>query len=129
MSNSVSMTVSMNIATNEYFKLRQIYNKKINEISIIVKEKVYNDKVDYANTIRDWSNDEKNKYIDTYTKPDSSNILRVTDFVKENSLKKEMKNNIYKEACLLIINIINKYFDIRTLDGTDEDYKIIIWSL
>ena len=129
MSNSVSMTVSMNIATNEYFKLRQIYNKKINEISIIVKEKVYNDKVDYANTIRDWSNDEKNKYIDTYTKPDSSNILRVTDFVKENSLKKEMKNNIYKEACLLIIKIINKYFDIRTLDATDEDYKIIIWSL
>ena len=27
-----------------------------------------------------WSNDEKNKYIDTYTKPDLNNILQVTNF-------------------------------------------------
>ena len=47
-----------NYATIEYFELRQIYNKKINEISKIVKEKVYNDKVDYANTMRELSNDE-----------------------------------------------------------------------
>ena len=40
MSNFVSMTEIMNIATIEYFELRQIYNKKINEISKIVKEKV-----------------------------------------------------------------------------------------
>ena len=61
MSNLVSMTEIINIATIEYFELRQIYNIKINEIAKIVKVKVYNDKVDYANTMRKWSNDEKNK--------------------------------------------------------------------
>ena len=73
----------------------------------------------------DWSDKEKNNYINTYTKPSilSSNMLKVNDFEKEVSLKKEMKNNIYKEACLLTVNIINKYFNIQTLDETDENYK------
>ena len=73
--------------------------------------------------MREWSNDEKNKYIDTYTKPDSNTILQVTDFEKENNLKKKLKNDIYKEAGLLTMNIINKYFNIRTFDCTDSQYK------
>ena len=31
-----------------------------------------------------------------------------------------MKNNIYKEACLLTIIIIYKYFNIQKFDTTDE---------
>ena len=96
----MSMTEIMNIAINEYFKLRQIYDKQINEIFKFVKDKIYNDKVSYANTISDWNDEEKNNYINTYTKPDSNSILQVTDLEKEVSLRKEMRNNIYKEACL-----------------------------
>ena len=73
--------------------------------------------------MKDWSNKEKHNYINTYTKPDSSNLLKVTDFEKEVYLKKEMKNNIYKEAFLLTMTIINKYFNIEILDG--ELMKII----
>ena len=54
--------------------------------------------------MNDWSDDKTNKYIDTYTKSDSNNILQVTDFEQENSLKKEMKNQIYR-FIVLIINI------------------------
>ena len=53
MSNSVSMTEIVNIATTEYFELRQIYSKNINKFSKLVKEKIYNDKVVYDNTMRD----------------------------------------------------------------------------
>ena len=74
--------------------------------------------------MEDWSDKEKNNYITTYTTPDPSNILKVTDFTKEVNLKKEIKNDIYIEACLLSMNIKNKYYDIQTLDGTDKDYKI-----
>ena len=119
----MSMTETINIAINEYFKLRQIYDKQINEIPKFVKDKIYNDKVSYANTISDWNNEEKNNYINTYTKRDSNTILQVTDLEKEVSLMKEMRNNIYKEACLLTMNIMNKYFNIQTIDTTDEDYK------
>ena len=65
----------------------------------------------------------KNNYINTYTKPDSNTILQVTDLEKEVSLRKEMRNNIYKEACLSTMNIINKYFNIQTIDTTDDDCK------
>ena len=54
--------------------------------------------------MKDWSDDKTNKYIDTYTKSDSNNLLQVTDFEEENSLKKEMKNQIYR-FIKLIINI------------------------
>ena len=119
----MSMTEIMNIAINEYFELWQIYDKQINEIPKFVKDNIYNDKVSYANTISDWNDDQKNNYINTYTKPDSNSILQVTDLEKKVSLMKEMRNNINKEACLLTMNIINKYFNIQTLDTTDEDYK------
>ena len=119
----MSMTEIMNIATIEFFELRQINDKQINDISKFVKDKIYNDKVSYANTISDWNDEEINNFINTYTKPDSNNTLQVTDLEKEVSLRKEMKNNIYKEACLLTMNIINKYFNIQTLDGYDKDYK------
>ena len=36
-----------------------------------------------------------------------------------------MTNNIYNEACLLTMNIINTYFNIKTLITTDENYKNI----
>ena len=39
-------------------------------------------------------------------------MLRVTDFEKEVSLNKEVKNDINKEACSLTLYIINKYFNI-----------------
>ena len=118
------MTTSLdNFAINEYFELRQIYDKKINEIPKFVKDKVYNDEVYFANTMNEWSDEEKNNYINTYTKPDSSKMPIITDLQKKVSLRKEMKNNIYKEACLLTMNIINKYFNIQTFDGTNEDYK------
>ena len=65
----------------------------------------------------------KNNYINTYTKPDSDHPLRVSDFEKEVSFKKEMTNDIYKEACSLTLNIINKHFNFRTFDTTDKDYK------
>ena len=64
-----------------------------------------------------------NNYINIYTKPDSNIIIQVIDLDKEVCLRKEMKNNIVKEACLLTIIIINKYFNIQTLNTTDEDYK------
>ena len=53
MSQSTSMSDNFNSAINEYFELRQIYDKKINEIPKLVKDKVYNDKVDVANTRKD----------------------------------------------------------------------------
>ena len=44
--------------------------------------------------MRDWFNEEKNKYLNTYTKPDSTNMLRITDFENEANLKKEIKYDI-----------------------------------
>ena len=41
----------------------------------------------------------KENYIKSYIKPKISNILQVTDLENEVSLRKEMRNNIYKEAC------------------------------
>ena len=123
MNQSTSMSDNINSAINEYFELRQIYDRQINEIPKFVKVNIYNDKVSYANTISDWNDEDKNNYINTYTKPDSNNILQVTDLEQEVSLRKEMRNNMYKEACLLTMNIINKYFNIQTLDTTDENYK------
>ena len=55
MSHSTSTTSLDNSAINEYFELRQIYDKKINEIPKFVKDKVYHDKVDFANTMKEWS--------------------------------------------------------------------------
>ena len=57
-----------------------------------------------------------------FAKPDLNNLLQVTDFEK-NSLKKEIKNEIYKEACLFNMVIVNKHFKIRTFDCTDNQYK------
>ena len=125
MSHSTSTTSLDNSAINEYFELRQIYDKKINEIPKLAKDKIYNDKLDVINDRKDWSDEEKNNYINTYTKPDSSRMPG-TDIEKEVSLKKEMKNNIYKEACLLTMNIINKYYNPQTFDATDEDYKNVM---
>ena len=71
------MTETMNIAIKEYFELRQI-----NEIPKFVKDKIYNEKVSYANTITDLTNEEKTNYINAYTKPDSSSILQVTNLEK-----------------------------------------------
>ena len=34
-----------------------------------------------------------------------------------------MKNEINKEACLSTMDIINKYFNIRAFDCTDNQYK------
>ena len=136
MSNSTSTSTNLNVhyynnekydklnsAINEYFKLRQIYGKQINEKPKFIKDKIYNDKVSYVNTISDWNDEEKNNFIHTYTKPDSNNTLQVTDLENEVSLRKEIRNNIYKEACLSTMNIINKYFNIQTKDTTDNDYK------
>ena len=53
MNQSSSMSNNINTATNEYFELRQIYNKQINEIPKFLRDKIYNDKVSYANTIND----------------------------------------------------------------------------
>ena len=66
MNHSTSTTSLDNSAINEYFELRQIYDKNINEIPKFVKDKVYNDKVDFVNTKKDWSDEEKNNYINTY---------------------------------------------------------------
>ena len=55
----MSMTEMMNIATIEYFELRQIYDKQINEIPKFVKDKIYNVKVFYVNTMIDWSDEER----------------------------------------------------------------------
>ena len=88
MSNSISTSSDLDVqfydnekyaAINEYFELKQIYDKQINDIPKFVKEKIYNDKVSYANTINDWNDEEKNNYLNTYTKPDSNTILQVTD--------------------------------------------------
>ena len=105
MNHSTSTTSLDNSAINEYFELRKIYDKKINEIPKLAKDKIYNDKVKYANTMKDWSDEEKNNYINSYTKPDSSRMPGSSDLENEVKLKKEMKNNIYKEACLLTSSI------------------------
>ena len=109
MSNSISASIDLNVqfydnekytAINEYFELKQIYDKQINDISKLVKNKIHNDKISYANTISNWNDEENYNYINTYTKPDLNTILQVTELEKEVSLRKEMRNNIYKEACL-----------------------------
>ena len=84
MSNSDGTSISLdNSAINEYFELRQIYDKTINEIPKFVKDKVYNDKVDFANTMKEWSDEKKNNYINTYTKPDSSKMPIITNLQKK----------------------------------------------
>ena len=37
-----------------------------------------------------------------------------------------MINNIYKEACLLTINIITKYFNIKPIN--DKNYKTVYYN-
>ena len=112
MNHSTSLSDIVNFAIYVYFELRQIYDKNIIEISKYVIDKIYNYKVYYANNMIDWSNKEINNYMNIYTTPDSSNMLKVTDLEKVVSLWNEMNNIIYKEACLFIMNIINKYFNI-----------------
>ena len=73
--------------------------------------------------MKELSDKEKNNYINTYIKPDSSKMPIITDLQKKVSLRKEMKNNIYKEACLLTMNIKNKYYNFQTFDTTDKTYK------
>ena len=123
MNQSTGVTDLCTFSTNEYFQLKQIYDKKINNISILVKDTIFNDKVNFAYTLLNWSNEEKNNYINTYTYPDKDHALRLSDFETEVQLKKEMINNIYKEACSLTMNIIIKYCNIKTIDN--EDYKTV----
>ena len=65
------------------FNLDKFMIKKINEIPKFVKDKVYNYKVDFANTIKKWSDEKKNNYINTYTKPDSSKMPIITNLQKK----------------------------------------------
>ena len=73
--------------------------------------------------MKDWSDEEINNFINTNTNPDPKSISKSSDFEKKISLMKKMTNDIYKEACSLTMDIINKHFNLQTFDATDKVYK------
>ena len=75
-----------------------------------------------VNSMTKWNQEEKNKYIRTFVEPYYYLNSDSTDMEIEVEIKKALRNNINKEANLYTHIIIDKYFNITTIDASNDDY-------
>ena len=78
--------------------------------------------MNFANSMTNFSQEKKRKYINTFVKPYCSYNPDSTDLVKEINIIKELKNNILKETNIQTHAIIDNYFNIITYEGNDYEY-------
>ena len=78
--------------------------------------------MNFVNSLTNWSQEEKRKYINTSVEPYYYFNPGSTDIEKEIKYKKESKNNILKEANIHTHAIIDKYFDIIIYDASDDEH-------
>ena len=96
--------INVHLINTEYQNIKAIFNKKLNNLISLTIDKFKEYEMNVVNSMTNWNQDEKNKYIRTfvdpyyYLNPDSSDIKI------EVEIKKVLRNNILKEANIYSYN-------------------------
>ena len=114
--------INVHLANTEYQDIKIVFDKKLNNLNNLTIDKFKEYEMNFVTSIKDWSQEEKRKYINTFVEPPCYHSTESTDIEKEVKIKKELKNNILKEATIHTHAIINKYFNIITINASDDDY-------
>ena len=123
MIHSTSETRVDDAANSEYQNIKAVFDKKLKNLSNLTIDKFKEYEMNIVHSMTNWSQEEKNKYIRTfvepyyyYLNPDSS------DIEIEVEIQKALRNNILKKANIYTHTIIDKYFNISTIDARNDDY-------
>ena len=84
MNQSTSMTDNyLYLANVEYQNIKPIFDKKLHNLSNLTIDKFKEDEMNFVNSMTNWSQDEKRKYINSFVEPYCFHIPGSTDIEKE----------------------------------------------
>ena len=76
------------LANVEYQNIKPFFDKKLQNFSNLTIDKFKEFEMNFVNSIKDWSQEEKRKYINTFVKPRCYFNPDSTDIEKEIKIKK-----------------------------------------
>ena len=75
------------LANVEYQNIKQIFDKKLHNLSNLTTEKFKEDEMNFVNSMTNWSQEEKRKYINSFVEPNCFHIPGSTDIEMEIKIK------------------------------------------
>ena len=77
--------------------------------------------MNFVNSMTNWNQEEKRKYINTFVEPYCFHMIDSTDIEKEIKIKTVLKNNILKDVNIPHA-IMDKYINIIINNASENDY-------